>query len=297
MILDGRTVAASVQEYIRKKIQEDGGAPHLAVILVGNNPASESYIRMKQRACESVGMRFTLFRFDALVEESVVIAKIRDINENPDIHGVLVQSPLPEHFIYRDIVENIDPRKDVDGFTRTNIWNLFLGDSNWLVSCTPKGIKKLLEAYKIPLEWRHVVIVGRSNIVGKPMALIAVNAWATVTSCNSRTKNLAEITKTADILIVATGRIWLITRDMVAPWATVVDVGSTFLGGKAYGDVAFDEVSESVENISPVPGWVGPMTVAMVVENTYIAYENQKSWKKDTYRPAVSFRYNQENDI
>lgn len=296
MILDWRTVAASVQEYIRKKIEEDGGTPHLAVILVGNNPASESYIRMKQRACESVGIEFSLFRFDALVEEKEVITKIREINENPDIHGMLVQAPLPEHFVYRDIVENIDPGKDVDGFTRTNIWNLFLGDSNGLVSCTPKGIKKLLEAYKIPLEGKHVVIIWRSNIVGKPMALIAINAWATVTSCNSRTKDLALITKTADILIVATGRIGLITRDMVSPWAVVMDVGCTFLGGKAYGDVAFDEVLACTQGVSPVPGWVGPMTVAMILENMWLAYSQQRSTKKDTYRPAVSFRYNQENE-
>ncbi len=295
MILDWRMVAASVHEYIRKKITDQNASPHLAVILVWDNPASESYIRMKQKACEGVGMRFSLFRFDATVDEETVLVKIREINANPDIHGILVQSPLPSHFIYRDIVETIDPQKDVDGFTRTNIGNLFLGDSNGLVSCTPKGIKKLLEAYKIEMEGKHVVIVGRSNIVGKPMALIAINAWATVTSCNSRTQNLTEITRTADILIVATGRIGLITRDMIRPETVVIDVGSTFLGGKAYWDADFANLEHYVSAISTVPGGVGPMTVAMVVENTWRAYELQQSGKShNAYNPAVSFRHQSE---
>ncbi len=296
MILDWRMVAESVLEYIRRKIAETHATPHLAVILVWENPASQSYITMKRRACEKVGIQFSLFHFDGTVEESIVVAKIREINENPNIHGILVQSPLPSHFIYRDIVEVIDPKKDVDGFTRTNIWNLFLGDSDGLVSCTPKGIKKLLEAYKITLEGKHVVIIGRSNIVGKPMSLIAINAWATVTSCNSRTKNLESITKTADILIVATGHIGLIKPEMIHKETTIIDVGCTFLGGKAYGDADFEWLKNMVQGITPVPGWVGPMTVAMVIENTWIAYIGQQTGQKnEEFRPAVSFRYSQEN--
>jgi methylenetetrahydrofolate dehydrogenase (NADP+)/methenyltetrahydrofolate cyclohydrolase len=292
MILNWRTVAASVHEYIRKKISDSSASPHLAVILVGENPASESYIRMKERACKAVGIRFSLFRFPALVEEDIVLAKIRDINMDPDINGVLVQSPLPWHFIYQDVIDTITPSKDVDGFTRTNIGNLFLGDSSGLVSCTPKWIKKLLDAYKITLEWKHVVVIGRSNIVGKPMSLIAINAGATVTSCNSRTKNLSDITKTADILIVATGRIWLITQEMVRPETVIVDVGCTFLNGHALWDADFTHLENFVSAISPVPGWVGPMTVAMVIENTWIAYELQHLWKeKNTYNPAISFRH------
>lgn len=296
MILDWRMVAASIHEYIRKKITDTNSSPHLSVILVWENPASESYIRMKERACKAVGIRFSLFRFPALADESSVLAKIREINENPDIHGIIVQSPLPSHFVYRDIVETISPMKDVDGFTRTNIGNLFLWDSNWLVSCTPKGIKKLLEAYKITMEGKRVVIIGRSNIVGKPMNLIALNAWATVTSCNSRTRNLKEITKTADILIVATGRIGLITQDMVWPETVIVDVGCTFMNGRAIWDVDFETLKESVSAISPVPGWVGPMTVAMILENTWIAYESQQSHKTqwDYYSPIVNFRHQSE---
>ncbi|MBP9779417.1 bifunctional 5,10-methylenetetrahydrofolate dehydrogenase/5,10-methenyltetrahydrofolate cyclohydrolase [Candidatus Gracilibacteria bacterium] len=296
MILDGRMVAASVHEYIRKKITDTNATPHLAVILVGENPASESYIRMKERACKAVGIRFSLFRFPALTDETSVLAKIREINENPDIHGIIVQSPLPSHFIYRDIVEAISPMKDVDGFTRTNIGNLFLGDSDGLVSCTPKGIKKLLEAYKISMEGKHVVIIGRSNIVGKPMNLIALNAGATVTTCNSRTRNLKEITKTADILIVATGRIGLITQEMVGPKTVIVDVGCTFMNGRAIGDVDFESLKESVSAISPVPGGVGPMTVAMILENTWIAYESQQTEKShlNYYSTIVNFRHQSE---
>jgi methylenetetrahydrofolate dehydrogenase (NADP+) / methenyltetrahydrofolate cyclohydrolase len=207
----------------------------------------------------------------------------------------LLQSPLPSHFVYRDIVENIDPKKDVDGFTRTNIGNLFLWEDNGLISCTPKGIKKLLEAYKIELRGKNVVIIGKSNIVGKPMSLIALNAWATVTTCHSQTKNLSDITKTADILIVATGRIGLITNDMVKNDVIIIDVGCTFLGDRAYGDCDFEGLNRVVAGISPVPGGVGPMTVAMVVENTWIAYELQNASTNHTYRPAVSFRYNQEH--
>jgi methylenetetrahydrofolate dehydrogenase (NADP+)/methenyltetrahydrofolate cyclohydrolase len=296
MILDWRMVAATIHEYIRKKITDTNANPHLAVILIWENPASESYIRMKERACKAVEIRFSLFRFPALTDEASVLAKIREINENPDIHGIIVQSPLPSHFIYRDIVEAISPMKDVDWFTRTNIGNLFLGDSDWLVSCTPKGIKKLLQAYKITMEGKHVVIIGRSNIVGKPMNLIALNAWATVTTCNSRTRNLKEITKTADILIVATGRIGLITKDMIWPETVIVDVGCTFMNGRAIWDVDFETLKESVSAISPVPGWVGPMTVAMILENTWIAYESQQSHKAqwDYYSPIVNFRHQSE---
>ena len=146
------------------------------MLLVGNNPASESYIRMKRRACENVGMRFSLVHFEETITENELITKIRELNQDTDVHGILIQAPLPLHIIYRDIVETIDPKKDVDGFTRTNIGNLFLGDNDGLVSCTPKGIKKLLDAYHINLEGKHVVIIGRSNIVGKPMSLISMNA-------------------------------------------------------------------------------------------------------------------------
>lgn len=175
-ILDGRKVAASIHEYIRRKVDESSIRPHLSVILVGDNQASRSYIRMKQRACEAVGMRFSVQEFPETIEEQILLDAICTMNTDKDIHGILVQAPLPNHMIYRDIVEAIDPCKDVDGFTRTNIGNLFLGDDSGLVSCTPKGIKKLLDAYKISFEGKHVVILGRSNIVGKPMSLIAINA-------------------------------------------------------------------------------------------------------------------------
>lgn len=297
MILDWRNTALSVHEFIRKKVESSGMKPHLSVILVGENPASRQYIRMKQKACEGAGMIFSLTELPEGVSEKELIAKIREMNENPNIHGILVQAPLPSHIIYRDIVEVIDPRKDVDGFTRTNIGNLFLWDTDWLVSCTPKGIKKLLDAYKIELTGKHVVIIGRSNIVGKPMSLIAINAWATVTTCNSKTQNLGEITKTADILIVAAGKPGLITREYVKPWAVVIDVGCTFVGWKACGDVYFDDVSPIASHISTVPGGIGPMTVAMVIENTWLAFQSQNTKDPSIRMNPLLFEYKNEGNL
>ncbi len=297
MLLDWRATALSIHEFIRKKVNTSSVKPHLSVILVGENPASRQYIRMKQKACEGVGMIFSLTELPKEISEDDLIAKIRAMNENPDIHGILVQAPLPPHIIYRDIVEVIDPRKDVDGFTRTNIGNLFLWDIDWLVSCTPKGIKKLLDAYKIKLEGRHVVIIGRSNIVGKPMSLIAINSWATVTICNSKTENLKEITKKADILIVAAGKPGLITREYVKVWVVVVDVWCTFISGKACGDVIFDDVSPIAEFISTVPGGVGPMTVAMVIENTWLAFQSQNMNNTNIRMNPLSFRYRNEGNL
>jgi methylenetetrahydrofolate dehydrogenase (NADP+)/methenyltetrahydrofolate cyclohydrolase len=290
-ILDWRQVAANIHEYIRKKITETPIKPHLAVILVGENPASQSYIRMKRRACEAVGMDFSLIEFEENIQESELIDTIKKLNADPNIHGILIQAPLPSHIVYRDIVEVIDPKKDVDGFTRTNIGNLFLGDDSGLVSCTPKWIKKLLDAYNIPFGGKHVVILGRSNIVGKPMSLIAINAGATVTVCNSKTRDLQEITKSADILIVAIGKPGFVTRDMVQPETVVVDVGCTFVNGFARWDVDFETVSEMTHCISPVPGGVGPMTVAMVIENTWNAFELQYTRDNSTKINAVQFKY------
>ncbi len=297
MLLDWRATASSIHEFIRKKVDTSAVKPHLSVILVGENPASRQYIRMKQRACESVGMIFSLTELPQEISENDLITKIREMNENPNIHGILVQAPLPSHIVYRDIVEVIDPRKDVDGFTRTNIGNLFLWDIDWLVSCTPKGIKKLLDAYKIKLEGKHVVIIGRSNIVGKPMSLIAINSWATVTICNSKTKDLKEITKEADILIVAAGKPGLITREYVKPWVIIIDVWCTFIGGKACGDVIFDDVSPVAEFISTVPGGVGPMTVAMVIENTWLAFQSQNMNNANIRINPLSFRYRNEGNL
>lgn len=290
-ILNGRTIATSIHEYIKKKVEESPIKPHLTVILVGSNPASESYIRMKKRACENVGMLFSLISFPENVTEKELLMAIRKLNQDTHTHGILVQAPLPEHIVYRDIVEAIDPRKDVDGFTRTNIGNLFLGDDSGLVSCTPKGIKRLLDAYRIPLEGKHIVILGRSNIVGKPLALIAINSGATVTICNSKTKNLGDITRTADILIVAIGKPWFITHDMISPGTIVLDVGCTFVNGYAKGDVDFDRVCTIAESVSPVPGGVWPMTVAMILENTWKAFEIQNTVDIAVKNNPVSFRY------
>lgn len=290
-ILDGRKVAASIHEFIKKKVETSESKPHLVAILVGNNPASESYIKMKRRACENVGIQFSLVHFEETITEQELISKIQELNLDSGVHSILIQAPLPSHIVYRDIVEVIDSKKDVDGFTRSNIGNLFLWDSDGLVSCTPKGIKKLLDAYNITLKGKHVVIIGRSNIVGKPMALIAINAWATVTICNSKTPNLEQFTHTADILIVAAGKPGLVTKSMIQPDTVVIDVGCTFVNGLARGDVDFDTVCNAVKAISPVPGGVWPMTVAMVIENTWKAFSLQGNNPSHTKINPVTWKY------
>lgn len=247
----------------------------LAVVLVGENPASLAYIRMKEKRAREVGMGFGLYKFPVTISQIELEEEVRRLSRDERIHGIIVQAPLPSHIDRYAVTECIDSTKDVDGFTRTQIGNMFLGhDGLW--SCTPKGIMTLLRHYDIDVAGKNVVVVGRSNIVGKPMALMLINAGATVISCNSSTKNLGEKTRNADILIVATGSPGLITRDMVNEQSIIIDVGNTFEGGVAHGDTDFDDLKDYVKAITPTPGGVGPMTVATLIENTWKAYLAQK---------------------
>ncbi len=272
-ILDGRLVASTILEKIKSEITYSGIAlrPMLAVVLIGDNPASLSYIRMKEKRAREVGMGFGLYRFPTTISQSELEREISTLSKNEKIHGLIVQSPLPNHIDRYAVIDCIDPDKDVDGFTKTQIGNMFLGhDGLW--SCTPKWIMTMLSYYQIDVKWKNVVVIGRSNIVGKPMALMLTNAWATVTSCNSSTKNIAEITKQADIIIVAIGKPWFLKREMVSPISIIIDVGSTFVDGIGRGDADYDDLKDYVQAISPVPGGVGPMTVATLIENIWKAY-------------------------
>lgn len=259
----------SILDNLQDSISKGKTVPKLCVVLVWDNPASLVYVKNKQKACESIGMEFALRHFPEWTQESEILENIEEINRNPEIHGCIVQLPLPTHINPNHVIDAIDARKDVDGFSLENIGKLFLGRSDGLISCTPKGILRLLENYGHTPTGKHVVIIGRSNIVGKPLSLLLLNKGATVTVCHSKTKDLAKHTLSADILIVAIGKSKFITADMVKSWAVVIDVGMNRDPdtGKLAGDVDFENIIKKA-HCSPVPGGVGPMTIAMLLENT-----------------------------
>lgn len=249
--------------------------PTLAVVLVGNNPASLAYIKMKKKRAENVGFNFYLKKFEKNISQNELENEITFLVRQPQITGLIVQAPLPEHLDMEKILELIPENKDIDGFTKGQIGNIFLG-KNGLPSCTPAGIMTLLSAYDINMQGKNVVILGRSNIVGKPMALLAINAGATVTICNSKTPNLETHTRNADIIIVAIGKPKFLKKEMVSEKAIIIDVGSNLLDdGTFCGDADFENLVDYVKAISPSPGGVGPMTVATLVENTWKAYKLQ----------------------
>ncbi len=272
IIIDGKKIAQDIRMEIRDKALELKAkteiVPGLAVILVGEDPASKIYVGRKEDACKDAGFVSREYRLPADVYESELTDIIGDLNLDNGIHGILVQLPLPGHINPDTIIEAIDPRKDVDGFHPYNIGRLFYGNP-YHRACTPMGILELLDRSGVEIEGKEAVIVGRSNIVGKPLALMLLARHATVTVCHTRTKNLAEVTGRAELLISAAGRPEMITGDMVRDGAVVIDVGMNRLGsGKLVGDVAFHEVSEIASYITPVPGGVGPMTIAMLLKNT-----------------------------
>ena len=276
-IIDGEKIANSILEDLKKKIKKEIG---LAFILVGDNPASQTYIKMKKNACKRVGIQSYDFRFKETISENELIIEIDKLNKNKNIHGILVQMPLPTNLNAEKILESIDPNKDVDGFHPINVGKLLIGRKDCFIPCTPLGIKFLLEKENVDLEKKHTVIVGRSNIVGKPLLslLIQKNCNATVTITHSMTKNLKEITKSADILIAAIGKPKFITKDMVKKDAIVIDVGVNKIiendTEKIVGDVDFENVLPLASKITPVPKGVGPMTVAMLLKNTYKSFKN-----------------------
>lgn len=269
-LIDGRSVAKAYKERIAQRAQEmiaGGVTPHLAVVLVGENPASQVYVRNKENACLKAGMRSTVIRLAQDCTQQTLEETVVALNEDPSVHGVLVQLPLPGHLDEAAVLRLIDPDKDVDGFHAMNSGRLMNGQPGF-VPCTPLGVMELLRAYDIPVAGKHAVVIGRSNIVGKPMAMLLLAANATVTVCHSRTQNLSELTRQADILVAAVGRAGFVTADMVKPGAAVIDVGINRVDGQIVGDVDFDAVSRVAGFITPVPGGVGQMTIAMLLANT-----------------------------
>ena len=275
-IIDGKALAAEVRAQVAQRVtalQRRGVQPALAVILVGENPASQTYVRHKGSDCESVGMRFVLDRLPADLSEAALLARIAELNADASIHGMLVQLPLPPHIDTNKVIAAISPAKDADGFHVQSAGALMIGLPGFK-PCTPYGCMRMLQAAGIDPKGRHAVVVGRSNIVGKPMALMLLQAHATVTVCHSATPDLGTFTRQADILVAAVGRRNTITADMVKPGAVVIDVGMNQIpAGKLCGDVDFDAVREVAGWITPVPGGVGPMTRAMLLVNTLEAAE------------------------
>lgn len=269
-IIDGTALAKKIRIGLKQKVEalkEKGIQPKLAVILVGNDKASQIYVRNKNRACEELGIEFEEFLLDETTTMETLLHIIQTLNTRKDIHGILLQSPIPKPLDIQEAIRAIAPEKDVDGFHPANVGKLTIGQDTF-VSCTPQGIIRMLEAYAIPIEGKHVVILGRSNIVGKPLIPCLLNKNATVTVCHSKTNHIEEITKQADILIVAVGKAKFVTPEMVKEGATVIDVGiNRNEEGKIEGDVDFEAVCQKVDYITPVPGGVGPMTIAMLMNN------------------------------
>jgi len=270
MIIDGKLVSASIRAEIAAEVEGlklKDVVPGLAVVIIGENPASQSYVRNKQRTCEKLGMYSEKYELEEAVTEEALLKLIADLNKNDKIHGILVQLPLPKHIDESRIIEAIDPKKDVDGFHPINVGKLSLG-VECLKPCTPSGMIKLLEYYDIDIEGKEAVVLGRSNIVGKPIALMLLEKNATVTVCHSRTKDLEKVLKRADIVIVAIGRAHFLKVDMIKDGAVVIDVGINRIESGLVGDVDYDTVKEKASYITPVPGGVGPMTITMLMKNT-----------------------------
>jgi methylenetetrahydrofolate dehydrogenase (NADP+) / methenyltetrahydrofolate cyclohydrolase len=276
-IIDGKAVAQQVREELRQKAavlkQAKGIVPGLAVILVGDDPASQVYVRGKRKACDEAGFLSREYRLPAETPEAEVLRIIGELNADPEIHGILVQMPVPLQIHPEAVVEAIDPRKDVDGLHPFNAGRLFSGDP-FHKACTPSGVIELLDRYGIPIEGKEAVIVGRSNLVGKPLSLMLLARHATVTICHTRTRDLGAVTRRAEILVAAAGKAEMIRGDMIRDGAVVVDVGINRVGGgKLLGDVSFPEAEPRASWITPVPGGVGPMTIAMLLANTCRAAE------------------------
>jgi methylenetetrahydrofolate dehydrogenase (NADP+)/methenyltetrahydrofolate cyclohydrolase len=269
-IISGKQIAEEIRKELKEEVTELGRNqifPKLVVVLVGNHPASESYVKGKIRAAEEIGMESVLIRLAETVSEQELLTKVEELNQDSTVHGILVQLPLPEQISEQRIIEAIAAEKDVDGFHPESVGRMVTGLETYL-SCTPQGIIELLKRSDVSLRGKHAVVVGRSNIVGKPVSLLLLQEDATVTICHSKTEDLASITKQADILIAAVGRAEMITKDHVKSGAVVIDVGVNRTDKGLVGDVKFDEVSEIASAITPVPGGVGPMTITMLMANT-----------------------------
>lgn len=277
-IIDGKLLAKKIRDNLKKEVEllkKQNIYPRLAVIMVGGNPASKIYVKNKSKACDEIGIEYEEYLLDPDITNEKLLGLIDKLNNKKDVHGILLQSPIPKHLDIVKAFENIDVNKDVDGFNPINVGKLNIGQ-DCFISCTPHGVIRMLEEYSVPIEGKEAVIIGRSNIVGKPLIQCLLAKNATVTVCHSKTQNLKEISKRADILIAALGKAKFITEDMVKEGATVIDVGiNRTEEGKLVGDVDFENVKNKVSYITPVPGGVGPMTIAMLMENVVKAAKKQ----------------------
>ncbi len=272
-LIDGKAISTALKERIASQVESlkaRGVTPGLAVIIVGENPASQVYVRNKELACKACGMYSEKIELPESTTEEELIARVKELNARKDIDGILCQLPLPSHIDDSAVINAIDPSKDVDAFHPENVGRIMIGDFDFL-PCTPAGIMEMLRYENIDIEGKSCVVIGRSNIVGKPMAMLMLHKNATVTICHSKTQNLKEVCRGADILIAAVGRADFVTADMVKEGAVVIDVGMNRKDGKLCGDVAFDEVCDKTSAITPVPGGVGPMTIATLMQNTLTA--------------------------
>ena len=282
-IIDGKAVSAAVRGEVKAeaaRLAQAAHTPAVAVIIVGEDPASQVYVRNKHKACAENGIRSFQYALPADTTQAALLALIETLNNDPAVDGILCQLPLPKHLDEKAVIDAIRPDKDVDAFHPVNTGKIMTGDYAFL-PCTPAGIMEMLKRYEIPVAGKRCVVIGRSNIVGKPMALLMINASATVTVCNSRTPDLASITRQADILVSAVGKADFVTADMVKDGAVVIDVGiNRNTDGKLCGDVKFDEVASKASYITPVPGGVGPMTITMLLQNTITAAKNHAEAEK-----------------
>ncbi|MGG0823010.1 bifunctional methylenetetrahydrofolate dehydrogenase/methenyltetrahydrofolate cyclohydrolase FolD [Paenibacillus turicensis] len=273
-IINGKQISEEIRNSLKNEVEQlkgQGLTPGLAVILVGEDPASGVYVRNKEKACHDLGFYSEVHRLSANTTEEELLALVDKLNHQQDIHGILVQLPLPSHIHEKSVIDAISVHKDVDGFHPINVGNLVIGDDS-LLPCTPAGVIELIKRAGVEMSGKHAVVIGRSNIVGKPVSLLLQRENATVTMCHSRTNNMKEITKQADILVVAIGRANFVDASFVKPGAVVIDVGMNRLdNGKLAGDVDFESVKEVSGPITPVPGGVGPMTITMLMQNTVVA--------------------------
>ena len=268
MILDGKRLRDKILENLSEKLAKSDKKPTLAVILAGDDPASRIYVNNKKKTAEKIGINSVVYEYPGSISENELLGKIKELNEDDSVTAILVQLPLPDGISKENVINAINPKKDVDGLTRQNVGKMFSGEKPYVYPCTPKGIIAILDEYGIEIEGKKAVVVGRSNLVGRPVAQMLLDRNATVTTCHSKTKNLSEITKTADILVSAVGK-QIIKSGMVKEGAVVIDVGiSRTEDGKICGDVDFENVSKIASYITPVPGGVGPMTIASLMSNT-----------------------------
>ena len=281
-LIDGKAVSASVRAQVAQEVQElkaKGLHPGLAVVIVGDDPASRTYVNNKKKACAETGIYSEEYALHATTTQEELLSLVRSLNEKPEIHGILVQSPLPEGLDEEAVIEEINPQKDVDAFHPQNVGRIMIGNFHFL-PCTPAGVIELIRSQGIEIAGKRCVVIGRSNIVGKPMAMLLLHNHGTVTICHSKTRDLAEICREADILVAAVGRPKFVTENMVKPGAVVIDVGmDRDENGKLCVDVDFANVEPKAGYITPVPGGVGPMTIAMLLRNTVTAAKLQAGWK------------------